>query len=455
MARSDGMNAVLTIAGSDPSGGAGIQMDLKCFAAAGVHGCAALTAVTAQNTDRVLSVHPMSPKIVKDQLDAVYNDLEIAAVKTGMLYEASIVEVVAAKVAEEGTALIVDPVLTASVGASLSKPDLIHAIRDRLIPKALLVTPNIPEAEELVGMEIRGEEDMRIACQQFHQLGCESVLLKGGHLRNQPANDLFYDGRYRMYQSPRLDRNVHGTGCMLSAFIAAHLGNGVPLQDSIGLAKDQLTEVIRFGSDIGRGMAVGDPLIGMRNASQMYGVLIEVHRGAEELEGFLPVSLIPDAGLNLAFALTFSSTAGDVCALEGRMVRVGSRARRAGFPAFGASRLMAAVVLAAMEHDRRFRCAVNLRYSKPIVDLCRTLGLKIGSFDRRREPDDVSKMGWGAHQAISALGFVPDVIYDEGDVGKEPMMRVLGESPKEVVGKVRAIVKGLKDEKKEGRGERG
>lgn len=447
MARHGSARVVLTVAGSDPSGGAGIQMDLKCFAAVGVHGCSAVTAVTAQNTSRVASVLPLSPGTVREQLDAVYEDFKIEALKTGMLYEASIVETVAAKVAEEGTPLILDPVLTASVGATLSKPDLVQALKERLLPKAHLITPNIPEAAELIEGRIRSEEDMRHACQELYQMGCENVLLKGGHLPGGQANDLFYDGRFRLYEGPRLDRKVHGTGCMLSAFIAALLGKGLALEDAIGLSKGYVTDAIRFGTDLGRGTAIGDPMVGLYNSSQRYEVLEEVHHRCDELEELTPVALIPEVGINLAFALPFASTPGDVCALEGRIFRGGRRARRSGFPAFGASRHVAAVVLAAMAHDRRFRCAMNLRGSKTLIDLCRTLGLKVGTYDRKREPKDAAATDWGARCAIEALGFVPDVIYDEGEVGREPMMHLLGEGPADVVGKLRLIVNGLKNEK--------
>ena len=260
MVRKEKPRTVLSVAGSDPSGGAGVQMDLKCFAAAGVHGCSAITAITVQNTKGVRSVTALPARLVAAQLEAIFDDVEISAMKTGMLHNASTVGVVVAKVAELGTALIVDPVLAASRGAPLSKPDLLGALRERLIPQAILVTPNIPEAERIARMEIRGEDDMRSACREILALGCKSVLLKGGHMNTKESNDLFYDGRFRVFKGPRLDRNVHGTGCMLSAFITTFVGKGWPLRKSVETAKGIVTGIIRSSRPIGRGMYIGNPL---------------------------------------------------------------------------------------------------------------------------------------------------------------------------------------------------
>jgi len=445
MAGDKGIKTVLTIAGSDSSGGAGIQMDLKAFAALGVHGCTVVTAVTAQNTATVKHVSPMSAKLVKEQLDTIYDDFKIAAVKTGMLYDSSIVEVVAAKLAEEGTKLIVDPVLTASAGPTLSSKDLVQALKDRLLPKCYLATPNIPEAAELTDEPIRGEDGMRRACQDLYQLGCENVLVKGGHLAKGPIKDVFFNGAFHIFESPRLESKVHGTGCMLSAFITAILAKGLPCVDAVELARRYTHDAMRFSTDLGHGALIGNPLTTLHNSAQRYHCSEEVRQWTGVLEEVLPVSLVPETGINLAFALPFANSIDEVCGLEGRLVKAGQKVRSVGAPRFGSSRRVGSIVLAAMDQDRRYRCAMNLRYSKPLVDLCRTLGLKVGTFDRRKEPRDFTGPHWGVTQAIHVLGFVPDIIYDEGDHGQEAMMRILGEHPAQVVEKVKSIVKELNE----------
>ena len=446
MAREIGTRTALTIAGSDPSGGAGLQMDLKCFAALGVHGCSVATAITVQNTMGVRSVFPLSPNLVREQLDAIYDDFTVDVVKTGMLHDASIAGVVATRLTEEGTPLVVDPVLSATAGASLSDRDLVVALRERLLTKAFLVTPNIPEAEELAGQRIRGDDGLRRACIELFQLGCENVLIKGGHLTGRQANDLFYDGTFRIFEGERLERKVHGTGCMLSAFTAAELAKGVEVQDAIGRAKRLVSDAIRFGEGLGKGQPLGNPLVGLQNSAQRYDVIEEVLRWSGALEDTMPVSLIPEVGMDIAFALPFATSPDDVCGIEGRIVRAGKRARRAGFPAFGATGHAAAAVLGAMRSDRRFRCAINLRHSKPLADLCRTLGFKLGTLDHGREPrDSVVDVEQALHATVQALGFVPDAIVDAGGVGREPVLLLLGMNPQQVVEKVGTLVKGLKE----------
>ena len=448
MARDAEAMAVLTIAGSDPSGGAGAQMDLKCFAAAGVHGLCALTAVTVQNTTRLGALHPVPAAVVKEQLDAAYEDFRVEAVKTGMLYEASIAETVADKVAEEGTKLVVDPVLSASVGATLSKPDLVAAFRQRLLPKAFLVTPNLPEAGELLGKRMKGEEDMRRACRELHDLGCQNVLLKGGHLPGGPALDILYDGRFIALEAPRLGVKAHGTGCMLSAFITAYLAQGIPLEQSVRQAKERVSEALQYATRPGRGLAIADPLNGLHNASHRYTVMMEVHRRAGELAEALPVSLVPEVGVDMAFALPFAARPEDVCALEGRLVRAGRKTLRAGFPAFGTYGELSAVVLAAMVHDRRVRCALNIRYSVQLVELAPTMGFKVGVIARNGDAKEPFTLGGGALRTMDGLGFVPDLLCDEGGHGQEPAVLVMGEEPSAVLDKVRALVRGLGDERK-------
>jgi len=249
----------LTIAGSDPSGGAGLQMDLRCFASAGVHGCSVVTAVTVQNTQGVRSAFPVPPRVVRAQLDAVYDDFDVAAAKTGMLHDAGIVSVVADRMRKEGTPLVVDPVLSATHGAPLARPDLVGAIRRRLLPAALLVTPNIAEAGTLTGVRMDGLDSMKLACAALSRMGAQNVLLKGGHLSGRDARDLFYDGEFHFLAARRHKRDVHGAGCMLSALVAGMLATGMPLENAVLFAKARVAEAIRRSTRPGRGRAVGAP----------------------------------------------------------------------------------------------------------------------------------------------------------------------------------------------------
>ncbi len=247
----------LTIAGSDSGGGAGIQADLKTFAAMGVYGASAITAVTAQNTLGVTDWLAMPEALIAGQIDAVLSDIGADAVKTGMLANARIIETVASKLREHGvTNLVVDPVMVAKGGAKLLEDDAIDALVRELLPMASVVTPNIPEAEVLTGLRILTWDDMRVAAEKLVGMGARSVVVKGGHLAHSGAStDLFYDGRgFREYPARRIDtKNTHGTGCTFASAIAAGLAKGLDVPGAVALAKAYVTLAIQHAYAIGHG----------------------------------------------------------------------------------------------------------------------------------------------------------------------------------------------------------
>jgi hydroxymethylpyrimidine/phosphomethylpyrimidine kinase len=252
-----GIPAVLTIAGSDPGGGAGIQADLKTFSALGVYGMAAITALTAQNTLEVRGIHEAPPDFVALQIDTICADIKPAAVKTGMLASARIVATVAERAWHHGFRnLVVDPVMVAKSGDRLLSPDAVKALRDRLIPIAHVVIPNIPEAEDLTGRKIRSTGDMRAAARAIHEMGAKNVVVKGGHLPgSDPVVDLLFDGRrFHEYSGPRIDtRNTHGTGCTFASAIAANLAKGDAVPEAVRKAKEYLTGAIQNAYLVGHG----------------------------------------------------------------------------------------------------------------------------------------------------------------------------------------------------------
>jgi len=249
------MKTALTVAGSDSGGGAGIQADLKTFAAIGVHGTSAITALTAQNTVGVTGIFDLPPAFVEAQFDAVAVDIGIDAMKTGMLFNAAIVEAVAGKIREYGISrVVVDPVMVATSGDLLLREDAVDAVKSRLLPLALVVTPNRREAEVLAGLEIRSEGDVLESCRRIHAMGPRYVLVKGGHATGD-AVDWLYDGREVVpYRAPRIETtNTHGTGCTLSAAIAAYLALGRDVPSAVEGAKEYITQAIRHAYPLGRG----------------------------------------------------------------------------------------------------------------------------------------------------------------------------------------------------------
>ncbi|WP_026370604.1 bifunctional hydroxymethylpyrimidine kinase/phosphomethylpyrimidine kinase [Kallotenue papyrolyticum] len=249
------MAKALTIAGSDSGGGAGIQADLKTFMAFGVYGASAITAITAQNTLGVRGVELVAPEMVVAQIEAVLDDIGADAIKTGMLGTAAIIEAVTRTLERYGvTRLVVDPVMVAKSGDRLLAEEAVAALRDRLLPRALVVTPNLPEASVLLGRRVERETEMPAAARDLHALGARYVLLKGGHLPGDPV-DLLFDGRQMIeLRAPRIATpHTHGTGCTYAAAIAALLARGVEVEAAVRAARDYLHGAIAHARAIGRG----------------------------------------------------------------------------------------------------------------------------------------------------------------------------------------------------------
>lgn len=246
---------VLTIAGSDCSGGAGIQADLKTFAAHGVYGMSVIVSVVAENTARVISAQDVSPNMIEKQIDAVFEDIGADAVKIGMLSQPACMEAVARKLTEyKPRNVVIDPVMVAKNGCPLMRPDSMETLIEKILPLADLLTPNIPEAEAITGIKIRTASDMEQAAKRIAALGAKAVLVKGGHASGD-ALDILYDGAvFRQYSAERIPtKNTHGTGCTYSSAIAAELALGFPLPDAVARAKDYVTTAIRHSLAIGKG----------------------------------------------------------------------------------------------------------------------------------------------------------------------------------------------------------
>ena len=249
------IHKALTIAGSDSGGGAGIQADLKTFAALGVYGASVITAITAQNTVKVTKIFALSRELVAAQIDAVIEDIGAEACKTGMLANAALIEMIAGKIRQYDLKnVVVDPVMVAKSGDLLLRKDAVKALRLHLIPLAQVVTPNLPEAEELTGMKLTNSSEIAEAGRRIIAMGARNVVIKGGH-RKGPAVDLFFDGKkIRELSAPRIrTRHTHGTGCTFSAAIAASLAKGESVEKSIVLAKNYITAAIRNSFAVGSG----------------------------------------------------------------------------------------------------------------------------------------------------------------------------------------------------------
>jgi len=432
------MRTALTIAGSDSGGGAGIQADLKSFAAIGVHGASVVTAITAQNTRSVDSIFPIPPDEVRAQLRAVLRDFDVRGAKTGMLYSGDIVRTVANELGGTKFPLVVDPVMIATVGASLERGDFASALVRHLLPRAALVTPNRHEAGRLSGRRVRTLADARVAAKAIAKLGADAVLVKGGHFAGELVDLLYRDGEFTEYRGFRYPKDLHGSGCALAASIAGFLASGLDLVPAIERARQRVALGFLLAYRPGKGVGV----INSHAVADRYEVLQAVREGAEVATRLIPLDWVPEVGINLGYALPAGTSPEDVCALEGRITRVGSHLQATGPPSFGASRHIARIILTAMRFDPRIRSAINLKYKEKNLSRLKKIGFRVGTFRRGMQPEGTSTMEWGTEQAIRKLGRVPDVIADHGEVGKEAMVRILGTEPRDLMRKVRRIVRG-------------
>lgn len=249
------MKTVLSIAGSDCSGGAGIQADLKTCSAHGVFGMSVIVSVVAENTSRVIDIQDISPDMIEKQFDAVFEDIEVDGVKVGMLSKPDCMRAVSGKLREyKPDNLVVDPVMYAKGGAPLMAPDSIDLFIKEIIPLSYVLTPNIPEAEKISGMEIKTVSDMKKACRAVFEMGARNVLVKGGHSIGD-AEDILFDGKeFYSFKTKRIDtKNTHGTGCTLSSAIAANLALGKEVYEAVSCAKDYITVAIEHSLEIGKG----------------------------------------------------------------------------------------------------------------------------------------------------------------------------------------------------------
>ena len=446
-----GVSRVLTIAGSDSGGGAGIQADLKTITVLGGFGMSVITALTAQNTLGVQGVYEVPADFVEKQFDSVATDIGIDAVKTGMLANSKIISVVSKKLRKYGiNKLVVDPVMVAKGGASLIVNEAKKSLIEELLPLSLIITPNIPEAEELSKIKISSVDDMKKSAEIICRLGAKNVVVKGGHLAGNPV-DILYDGKnFHEFTSERIDtKNTHGTGCTFSAAIATKLAEGKSVFEAVKTAKEYTTTAIRFSLNIGSGHGPTNHLAHVLQESERYNCIQKLKTALQRLNAEKCGNIIPEVQSNLGYALPYANKAEDIAAIPGRIIRIGEETRTFGDPEFGASRHIASIILSTMKYNMDYRCSMNIRFSEDIINICMSLGFDVDNFDRSDEPDETkSKEGyslkWGIDSVLSKRNSIPDIIFDRGDLGKEPMIRVLGKNPADVVNKVISISKRLK-----------
>jgi len=437
---------VLTVAGSDSGGGAGIQADLKTIEAGGAFGTSVITSVTAQHTRGVESTHVLPIEEIEAQYDAVTGDFDVAAVKTGMLATTEVVELVTDRLAGLDAPAVVDPVMVAASGDRLLDPEAEAAYED-LAREATLLTPNADEAEVLTGREIETTADAQAAGEELVADGVPAVLVKGGHIAGDDVVDvLVTESGAETITHPRVDTDAtHGSGCTLSSAIATRLAYGDDLAPAVRTGIDLLARAVRYSVDIGQGPGAVHHMVAVRDRAEREPTAEALRDVVRSLVETDISALVPEVGTNVVGATPYAESPGECAAVEGRLSRTLDGVAPAGDVRFGASSHVARFLLAAREFEAEYRYAVNCRFDGEIERALASLPWAVDGYDCREGPErvretDGAAIDWGVRQAFDGGEESPVAVFDRGGPGREPMTVLFAADPAALVERVETLL---------------
>jgi hydroxymethylpyrimidine/phosphomethylpyrimidine kinase len=429
---------LLSIGGSDPSSGAGIQSDLKTFDSLNAYGLTVITAITSQNTSRFGAVQPSSKKILTDQLDSILSDFFIDGIKIGMVYNSELIKIIHYKIKKFSGPIIVDPVIRSTTGGALIKKSAIMDFKKYIIPLATVITPNKFEAEMISKIKIDSIESLEKAAKSILKIGAKGVVITGMDFEKDSIMDFLMTKKTQeKIIDKKLDRVNHGSGCTFSAAMLFGLVQSKSVYESAKFAHRFTFDSIKGSQTIGKGIAITkikkDNLYS--ELSRSINNFIQIKDIAEK---------IPECQTNFVFSKKNPSSEGDVIGVSGRIVKAGNEAIVSGNLQYGASKHVAKAVLTVNEKFPTIRSAINLKFENETIHILKKKGLKIKNYDRTKEPKRIkntegASINWGIREVLKGLKNPPDVIYHKGDFGKEPMILIFGGTPKDVVKKISCL----------------
>ena len=422
---------VLSIGGSDPSSGAGIQSDVKTFENHGVYGFTVITAITSQNTKKISKIVPISPKNIESQLESVLSDFQIDAIKIGMVYDTSIIKAVHKIIKNQRCPIIVDPIIESTTKMILLKKSSINAYRKMIIPLATVITPNKKESKIL--SECNKPED---ASKRLQELGARNVIITGFKESKGEIMDFVMESNNNYVLKGKKIKIVnHGSGCNYSASIAASLARKKSIHDSASIAKEYVYESIKNSKNLGKGIKI------------TYKKIPEIHkilsRSITDFQNIKNVSkFIPECQTNFVFSKNKPKSINSVLGISGRLVKAGNNVIQAGELVFGGSRHVATAVIEVSKKFPEVRSAINIKFEPGLIIKAKKRNMTVLSYDRKKESKssklkENSSISWGIASCLKSK--IPDIIYHQGDLGKEPMIIVFGKTPTEVVCKIKRI----------------
>lgn len=441
------LRSVLSIAGSDSSSGAGIQADLKTLSSLGTYGCSAITAITVQNTKKIFEVFPIPSEIVIRQINSVLNDIRIDAIKIGMVYDGIIINKIFKILKNTNIPIIVDPIFTSTSGKNLIKYEAIKVLTKKILPIATIITPNINEATQLSGIDIKNKEDLVKSLTKMKKLGPKNVIVKGGHLLSEHSIDTLIDDKLNIIEFSNSRISIpenHGSGCNFSAALSAYISQGYEIPIACKLANEFINSVLKNLLYIGKGYPVTDTALTTSSSAFKFHVIEELSIAINELEAITDVGkLIPETQSNFAYAIPNATSIKEVAGIKGRIVRIDQKVKASSCIEFGATQHIASAVISYMNINPLMRAGFNIKYDKKIIELLQSF-MKVSEYDRRLEPQKLKEkegytIQWGVKKAILKDKEVRG-IYHKGDIGKEPMIILFGHNPAEIVEYLRKLI---------------
>lgn len=446
------MKIGLTIGGFDSTNSAGITNDIKVFHAHGIYAISIITVITIQNSQCIKNIIRLNPDVIKDQVEHIINDVIPDVIKISVIGLPENAYVIGKFIRELGKPCVFDPIFKASDGTILNDLNTLEVVKKEIIPYSTIITPNILEASLLSEIDIKNINDVKNAAIRISkEFGVENVLIKGGHLNTSECIDVLYSrGVFYEFKMPKLNIDVHGTGCTFSTSIASYLAKGYDIVNAVKKAKEFTFNAIKYSLKIGKGKNFVNSLHNLEIESEKYRMIEEMKYALKILEdnSELIIDFIPQVQSNFVYALPkpYVESTKDVLGIPGRIVKVFNKVKPVSEPKFGASDHLARAVLTIMKYNPEIRSCMNIKYNPKIIEVAKELGFTISYFDRREEPEEIKKINgmtipWGISKAIERIGKVPDIIYDFGDIGKEPMIRIFGKNPIDVIEKLLKIAK--------------
>ncbi len=427
---------LLSIGGSDPSCGAGIQSDIKTFDSLNAYGLTIITAITSQNTSRFGIIEPVSKKILQNQIDSIFSDFKINGIKIGMVYNSDIIKIIYNEIKNTNIPIVLDPVIRSTTGGSLIEKSAVKDFKNFLIPLATVITPNKFEAEFLSKNKMDSRKSLQKIAQKIQNMGTENVVITGLEIKNNQISDFILEGKKQYtVSSKKILKINHGSGCNYAASMLFALANGKPIKEAVKFSKQFTVNSIKNAKNIGSGVAITQ----VKNEDVIRAELTHAINSFIEIKD--AYKKIPECQTNFVFSKKNPKSIEDVLGVSGRIVKTGNRIVVAGELSYGGSKHVATALISMNKKYPEIRSAINLKYDREDISKLTKAGLVISSYNRNEEPKKVkSKEGssivWGIKMAIEMSEKQPDVIYHRGDFGKEPMTIVFAKTPSLVIKKI-------------------